>query len=310
MRVLSERFMDNLVNPDGLFYTILDRVKKDHTLMLAIRKNNINIYNRGGNNLKLTEDKKGFYKTFFDSNYSIFGEDIPSMPAKIENQDDANKWVISFPILKIFMDGYFSVHSKTEREFQQLVARINNYSPISNESEYFVSDIEVTDSDYSPRFDMTAIRWLAGNQRKSGRNCKAALIEMKYGDGALTGDAGLLKHLDDAHTLISNKEQYEKLLATMESQFNQLDQLGLMNFNKGKSNAKVRLDVNIKPEVIFILADHNPRSQQLKKILTDPKIDEYEKSQLFDLRFFVAKFAGYGLHAKCMLSLVEFRKLL
>ena len=117
MRVLSERFVDNLVNPDGLFYTILDRVKKDHTLMLAIRKNNINIYYRGGNILKLTEDKKGFYKTFFDSNYSIFGEDIPSMPATIENQDDLNKWVISFPILKIFMDGYFSVHSKTEREF-------------------------------------------------------------------------------------------------------------------------------------------------------------------------------------------------
>jgi len=53
------------------------------------------------------------------------------------------------------------------------------------------------------------------------------------------------------------------------------------------------------------LVDHNPRSQQLKKILIDPKIDEYEKLQLFDLRFFVASLAGYGLHAKRMLSLAE-----
>ena len=312
MRALSEQFMANLIKSDGLLFPILSRVKKDHTLMLAIRESNINIYYRGGNILKLTEDKKG-YKTFFDSNYSKLGKDTPTLPDAIEIQDDAEKCVISFPILKNFMDEYFSVHRKTEQEFQQLIARMNNNSSISNESEYFITDIEVTDSrdsGYRPRFDMMAIRWLAGNDRKTGEKCKAALIEMKYGDGALSGDAGLLKHLDDAHTLISNKEQYEKLLATMESQFNQLDQLGLMNFKKGKSNAKVRLDVNIKPEVIFILADHNPRSQQLKKILTDPKIDEYEKLQLFDLRFFVASFAGYGLHAKRMLSLAEFRKLL
>ena len=67
MRVLSECFMENLLDPDGLFFLILDRVKKDHTLMLAIRKNNINVYYRGGNVLKLTEDKKGCYSTFFDS---------------------------------------------------------------------------------------------------------------------------------------------------------------------------------------------------------------------------------------------------
>ena len=245
-----------------------------------------------------------------DSGYSIFGEDIPLLPTTIENQDDAKSWVVSFPILKKLMDEYFSVHSKTEREFQQVVARVNNYSPISNASEYFISDIEVTDSNFSPRFDMTAIRWLAGNQRKSGNNCKAALIEMKYGDGALKGKAGLLKHLEDAHELISNKEQYAKLIANMESQFIQLDQLGLLNFNKGTSQAKIRLDSNINPEVIFILADHNPRTTPLKDILMDPKLDEYENLKLFDLRFFVASFSGYGLHTKCMLSLSEFRELL
>lgn len=302
--------MRDLLEPDGLLHPILDRVKKDHTLMLAIRKNNINIYYRGGSILKLVEHNEGFYQTIFDKNYSIFGEDIPNLPAKIDKQDDAKIWVASFPEVKNIMDEYFSVHSKTEREFQQLVVRMNNNSPISNASEYFISDIEINDPESGARFDMTAIRWLAGNDRKNGGNCKAALIEMKCGDGALGGDAGLMKHIRDMESLISNTEKYTKLLQTMENQFNQLDQLGLLNFNKGTSNAKVTLNTDNKPEVIFILANHNPRSRKLKKILMDPEIDVYDKSQLFDLKFFVASFSGYGLHEECMRSLTEFRKLL
>jgi len=92
------------------------------------------------------------------------------------------------------MDEYFSIHGKAEREFQQLIARENNNSAISNESEYFISDIEVAKP--NARFDIMAICWLA-DQRKNGNKCKAALIEMKYGDSALTGSASLLKHLKD-----------------------------------------------------------------------------------------------------------------
>jgi hypothetical protein len=40
--------------------------------------------------------------------------------------------------------------------------------------------------------------------------------------------------------------------------------------------------------VIFILANHNPRSPKLKTILSDLEIDKYAQSQLFDLKFYVA----------------------
>ena len=93
-------------------------------------------------------------------------------------------------------------------------------------------------------------------------------------------------------------------------QFNQLDQLGLVKFNKGSSEAAVELDVKKKPEVIFILANHNPRSSKLKKILDAPEFDAYGKSKRFDLRFFVSTFSGYGMHSNCMLDLFQFRKLL
>jgi len=281
--------------------------------MLAIRENFINIYYRGGNILNIKEHNKGFYQASFDEQYNKSGLLIPDSPTEINHQNDARSWIDSFPSRKNIMDEYFSTYGKAEREFQQLIARENNNSTISNESEYFVSDIEssIRFSNTEPyaRFDIMAIRWLAA-QRKNGSNCKVALIEMKYGDGALGGSAGLLKHLKDMDKLISNKDSYAKLLQTMDSQFNQLDELGLLKFNKSTSNAKVKLNANEKPEVIFILANHNPRSSKLKTILSDPEIDKYAQSQLFDLKFYVASFAGYGLHAKCMLPLVEFRKLL
>ncbi|MEL7658105.1 MAG: hypothetical protein AAGU75_19600 [Bacillota bacterium] len=307
MRKLSAKFMGDLVDSDGVLYPILARVKKDHTLMLAIRENFINIYYRGGNILNLKEHNKGFYQASFDDQYNKSGLLIPDSPTKINNQNDSRSLIDSFPSRKNIMDEYFSTYGKAEREFQQLIARENNNSTISNESEYFVSDIEVAEP-YA-RFDIMAIRWLAA-QRKNGSNCKAALIEMKYGDSALTGSAGLLKHLKDMEKLITNKDGYSKLLETMESQFTQLDELGLLKFNKGTSNAKVKLNPDEIPEVIFVIANHNPRSPKLKTILRDPEIDKYAQSQLFDLKFYVASFAGYGLHAKCMFPLVEFLKLL
>ncbi len=307
MRKLSVKFMGDLVNSDGVLHPILTRVKKDHTLMLAIRENFVNIYYRGGNILNIKEHNKDFYQASFDDQYNKSGLLIPESPTVINHQNDSRSWIDSFPSRKNIMDEYFSTYGKAEREFQQLIARENNNSTISNESEYFVSDIEVTEP-YA-RFDIMAIRWLA-TQRKNGCKCKVALIEMKYGDGALGGSAGLLKHLKDMEKLISNKDSYAKLLETMESQFNQLDELGLLKFNKGTSNAKVKLNADEKPEVIFILANHNPRSPKLKTILTDPEVDKYAQSQLFDLKFYVASFAGYGLHAKCMLPLSEFCKIL
>lgn len=308
MRQLSKFFCDDL-NADGLLHPIIERVKQDHTLMLAIRDNYINIYYRGGNLLKVEEQGKGYYRASFDDQYNKNGKNIPDLPTAIKSQDDAKTWVVAIPHLKDVMDLYFSKYSKAEREFQQLVARENNYSSISNESEYFVSDIELADSSLGARFDMLAIRWLA-SKRKNGSNCQAALIEMKYGDDALGGSAGLLKHLQDIDNLVSDETSYQTLLKTMESQFNQLDQLGLLKFNQCSNDTKVKLDLKDKPEVIFLLANHNPRSTKLRTILDHPDIVAYGQSERFNLKFFVASFAGYGLHAKCMVSLAEFRELL
>jgi hypothetical protein len=309
MRALSQTFMNDLLNPDGLLHPILDRVKQDHTLMLSIRKDYINIYYRGGNILRVKEQSSGPYSSFFDNKYNNSGVPSSGLPDAIESQDAARAWVDSFQELKGIMDSYFSQYSKSEREFQQLIARENNFSTIANQSEYYVSDIEFADSDLGARFDILALRWLA-SQRKNTSNCRPALIEMKYGDGALSGNAGLLKHLQDIDALVSNSDKYKVLLETMEMQFNQLDELGLMTFKRVANWTKIKLTANGKPEVIFILANHNPRSIKLHTILSDPEIEEYDHSSNFDLRFYVASFAGYALHADCMVTLKQFRELL
>ena len=205
------------------------------------------------------------------------------------------------------MDLSFSTHNKPEREFQQLIARENNCSTISNETEYFITDIEFSDSSIAARFDLLAIRWLA-SQRKNGGGCRAAMIELKYGDGSLDGEAGLLKHLKDIDTFLADSNSYELLLNTMEIQFEQLNELQLLKFNRPSKGYEIKLESNLRPEVIVVLANHNPRSKKFRAILCTPQMKEYEHSPRFDLRFFMASFAGYGFHDECMLSLSDIQQ--
>ena len=111
---------------------------------------------------------------------------------------------------------------------------------------------------------------------------------------------GLLKHLQDMDALVSDSDKYKSLLETMESQFNQLEELDLLTFNRCTNGTKVKLSVNDKPEVIIILADHNPRSTKLRTILETPEVIAFGKSEKFELRFFVSSFAGYALHSESM----------
>ena len=308
MRGLSDKFMKDLLDTDGLLHPLLERIKQDHTLMFAIRKNYTNIYYRGGNVLRVKEQGDGTYCTYFDKNYNQLEILSTSLPSTIKNVTDSDIWVNAFQGLKGIMDCYFSTNNNPEREFQQLLARENNLSNISNKTEYFITDIEFADSSIKARLDILALRWVATERKKTNR-CRPAFIEMKYGDNALKGASGLIKHLQDIDSLIADKSRYQKLLKTMENQFEQLDKLGLMKFNKVKYWTNIRIDSDEKPEVIFILSNHNPRSSVLESVLSDPRIDQFENSPNFDLRFHVSCFSGYALHADCMKPLNEFRKL-
>jgi hypothetical protein len=306
MRTISKHFVQDFREQGGTLHPILEKLHRDHTLQLAIRENYVNIYYRGGNILRIKELRAGMYQAEFEQNYDKNGRGLPSTPAVIQNAGDSQVWVAAFPYLKDLMDENFALKSKSEREFQQLVVRENNNSPVANSSEYFITDIETADNSLGCRLDMLAVCWPAP-ERKKENHCRPAFIEMKYGDQALSNEAGLLKHLQDFHEFIANPSVYQNAIAAMQSQFELLYLLDLLHVNRIKGHAEIQFDLEFKPEVVFILAAHNPRSSKLKKILYSPELDVYAASPLFDLRFFDASFAGYALHTDCMDDLETFR---
>jgi hypothetical protein len=305
-RVVSTAFADDLNN--GKLSPLLSRIKEDDTLMLALRDGYINIYYRGGNLLKIEQKSSGGkYIASFDTKYNKKNvQPLPvNFPCPINNEADSRTLVDAIPALKYSMDRYFSQHRKAEREFQQLVARENNCAPISNETEYFIVDIEVAGALPKARFDMLAVRWLRDERKKQG-TLVPVLIEMKYGSKALEGDSGLNEHMEDAVSLRADNTSWNSLRKGLEDQINQLDELGLLNFNRAATVKRLEIDHNATLELIFMLANYNPASTKLSKFLAameEPTLDENG----YNLLFFVSSFAGYGMHRACMLGLGGFR---
>lgn len=305
MRAVSEEFLHDL--KDGMLRHLTERVRVDDTLMLALRGASINIYYRGGNLMRIAKNP-GSYRATFDVNYAgknAFPEQLAlleQLPKSIGTEADCQLWLKSFPHLKEIMNSYLAKHPKLEREFQQLVAWENNRSRNANGTEYFITDIEYDGGAGSGRFDMVGLRWLA-KDKKTGKKCGPVFIEMKYGDSALDGRSGLKKHLKDLSTALSDKVKCKNLNNMIENQFCQLDELGLLRFNRARMFDGVT--VSGKPEVIIILGNTNPNSAILRRL-----IGSIEEPMDFELRFFVARFAGYGLHSKCVVGLPEFKALL
>ena len=213
-RAISDSFMNDLKK--AVLYPLLERVQQDQTLLLSIRNKYINIYYRGGNILRIKAKSDGSYSTSFDQKYcKSINSPIPQFPEIIRNQKDSEDCVGVLQKLKLIVDRYFSsVRRGLEREFQQLIARENNFSSKSRISGYYVTDIEY--EILGARFDILTLQHLV-NKRKL--NFRPAIIEMKYGDNSLEGKSGIIKHLKDIDNFIKDKKKYNTLLETMKSQW-------------------------------------------------------------------------------------------
>jgi hypothetical protein len=306
---------DDLVLSDlkeGILSPLLGKVKSDDTLMLAVRSRTLDIYYRGGCILHLGKNSDKSYEAKFDWAYAKNDDSINKtlgLPIKILEATHAVQWTNGFKHLKELMDAHFSEGAKSEREFQQLVAWENNRSRIAGGTEYFITDIEYAVRDpalkLDARVDMLGVKWPAADRKKALR-CQPVLIEMKYGDDALDGKSGIVKHIKDIAQLIAIKRN--DLSDQIRKQFNDLTALGLLNYNKSETRPPLTMN---KPEVVFILANHTPRGTKLSKILDQipPTLNQINNRDDFDLRFFVASSAGYALHESCMLDLEKYREL-
>jgi len=301
-RAISAEFLADL--KEGMLSRLTSAVRNDDTLLLALRGSSINVYYRGGSILRLERRGHRDYSAFFDKNYARASEaSLPSTSATVATEADCLAWLRAFPLLKEAMNSFLATHAKSEREFQQLVAWENNRSAIANDTEYFITDIEYADTTQAARLDMLGLKWRS-KERKDGTRCTPVIIEMKYGIDAYGGKSGIVEHVKDLNKILGDPAKRRDLSDTIADQFKQLDALKLLHFNRSIAFKGVEFRDD-KPEVVLLLANGNPRS---RKLLTT--LQSIEDPKDYNLRFFVASFAGYGMHEACMLKLDDFCTLL
>ena len=244
-RKLSDFFMSNLCQADGILSPILKRTKRDQTLDFEIRENEVHIYYRGGRILQI-KSASNYFTCGFDAEYAKEWP-CPKFPSVLKEQADSESVVAAIPLLKEVMDFFFAEHKdKSEREFQQLIVRENNYSIISNATDYFIVDLEYATP--GARFDLVAIKWDSNGTKRQKNGLvttppKLALCELKYYTAALDGKAGLLQHVEDAALFLSNEDHVRLLKKDALSIFEQKRKLQLVTFGPGgNANAVDRLD--------------------------------------------------------------------
>ena len=303
-RALDEKMFKDF-QEGGVLHDLLDYVQCDDTLDLEFRgEGRANIYYRGGSLFCIERSGDGYTLTF-DTKYCTACDE------GLEKTPSLRAAVGLIPLYKHAMDVWFAKNRKYEREFQQLVVRENNrHGAISHASDYYIVDIEyayndnVSDKKTQARFDMIAVKWLSkSNERQNPSAPTLAIIEMKYGDGALGGNAGLKKHLEDFGTLVKNGE-LDEFCADYSNVFNQKCALGLI---PGKEGARIKItqrDI----ELIFLIANHDPDKTGLAKIVAE--IADVTMEYPYPIRFAYASMMGYCLYADQMKSLEEMQEFL
>lgn len=306
MRGLSRKFINDLKEENGLLHSLLERIREDSTLCLEIRKNYINVYYRGGSIMKV--ERKINYEIEFDNHY-LKGNKYKietNLPPVLCTQNDISEWIIAIPSLKQVMDCWFNRHPKEEREFQQIVSRENNSYAIGSSTDYFIIDIEY-DNHKGARFDLVAVEWEShGTIRKlqRGYEPKLSLIEMKYGDGAISGKAGMLEHIEDFTKYCALDRGFAMLKEEMVAIFKQKRELGLIPSLINNRNVVEKFSNEV--DFIFLLVNHDPESSKLVDILG--KINKkYVTQKLgFNLKFCSSNFMGYGIYKQNIYSFPTF----
>jgi len=286
-RILSNTFMMDLKDSCSHLGKLLQYIHSDNTLDLEIRENYFNIYYRGGNALRVKEKSTHQFEYFFDDNYLKFTSFITK--DVVDSFKASGDWNNYFAFVKQAMDFYFTKCCKEEREFQQLIVRENNYSTIANSTDYFIIDIEY-DNHKNVRFDLVALEWQSdASIRKlfGGYKPRLVVMELKYGDGALKGCAGIGKHVEDFKSFCSFPQEIKEFKEEMFGVYKQKRELGLFPCLSGNGNLKDITSIAAEVKMLFLIANHDPASRILAK--------EFECINDENLGFVTSNFMGYGL---------------
>lgn len=242
MRGINERFLTDM--KDGCLQFFFEQCKQSDSIWLGIRKDYVNLYYRGGNALKISQQGGG-YSFDFDARYCLHqgGEKRLSLFNGVP-KNDIEEWKRVFPIILEEMDAWFLEHPKAEREFQHHLLSYNH-------KDFCVADIEY--SGWTKEKKLFRLDMLAAYSNK------IIIIENKYGQGALGGAAGLKKHYDDIAAILQHDASREELTGSVLNILKNKQALGMIN---------VDFDFSGKIEFLFLMAEYNPRSKSIANEIT------------------------------------------
>jgi hypothetical protein len=336
-RGITLKFEEQLKS-GGILFPLLQRVQNDDTLSLEIRNGYVDIYYRGGRLLGIhAQARAAKFSTAFDERY--FGDDAayrvsrPTPPnTTIKCESDAQAWVEAFAAYKQAMDVRFSLHPKIEREYQQAVVRDNNRHSTGELSDYVVIDVEYVQSAYAIpgqrtetgyRFDMVGFRWPVAGGSRANSKVTPVIMEMKAGDGAITSSRkgekpddlspGLVKHVLDFERFLTPEpgekisKPFDLLRKELAEMFETKKRLKLRSVPKRMRDLTItEADVSDRPEVLFVLANHQPSSQRLKNELNELAKLKLPLGEHADYGVATVSYAGYALFAKNVIPLDKF----
>lgn len=266
----------------GCLKPILDLVKKDDTLELELRGDQVTIYYRGRNVLDI---KRASHSYDFDSFYTPFKK------SKIITKSDFKDVVNDFCKAKHEID--ISRKPNPENGFSQLIKRDNNKDP---QSDYVITDMEDTIdvlSDNNAKPDLIAFKF-KGRERTEAI---LTLIETKFNNGAISGPNGIQKHVGDFVSLLSSSKgtyiNKHKEILKQKIELGLIKKRGLLYQNVGNVNVN-------KIEMLLVLANFCPRhngtanvfDKEIKVIMKKGYNEEYLKN----VYIAEANFMGTGLY--------------
>ena len=186
-----------------------------------------------------------------------------------------------------------------ERECKQMTVRENNQDISSN---YTIVDTEYR-TEKGGQFDMVGV-----SRKRQGdyQNLKLAIIEMKYGNGAIEGNSGVYGHFNTVKNL--SKKEIQDLIEDAEKMLEYKVDLGLIKlldcFNRGMKIDREHI------ELIFFISDirrsqANKLKEELKKIVDDLNQDSQLKEML-EVKIFCPYLAGSVMFDEDMIDIDEF----
>lgn len=292
-RKIKDSFIDELLNKS--LNPLLRYVQLDDTLNMELRGSYVTLYYRGGAILTVKDDSYKFEP--LDTKY-LQGKTI--INPCIENIEDY------IPKAKHFIDIYVNTvrNHLGEKEIQQEIAKENNFSTNSLDTDYFVIDTEYQDLG---RFDIVALQWDSKrNIRKLPKSFKPVItiFEVKQGYNSIESkekinngikeysDSGMAAHLQDFNEFISTKN-IQDFKEDMIAVFQQKRELKLI---KGAEKYKEVKSVSDDIEFVFLLSNYKSESSKLQTELTKIK----------DCKFIYSNPMGYGLYVKNIINKQEF----